>query len=124
MNVLDRTSGSIIMKLAYGITVQEGEDPFVTLIEHANDNFNIATTPGAVAELYPTSADILMAGKFMVDVIPLLRFVPAWIPGAGFKTLAKQWKKAFDDMVQVPYAFTRKMMVCCKLFCSTLSHRG
>ncbi|KAF8893737.1 cytochrome P450 [Mucidula mucida] len=92
---LRKTSGSIIMKLAYGITVQEGEDPFVTLIEHANDNFNIATTPG----------------KFMVDVIPLLRFVPAWIPGAGFKTLAKQWKKAFDDMVQVPYAFTRKMMV-------------
>lgn len=34
------------MKLAYGITVQEEEDPFVTLIEHANDNFNIATTPG------------------------------------------------------------------------------
>ncbi len=36
------------MKLAYGITVQEGEDPFVTLIEHANDNFNIATTPGTI----------------------------------------------------------------------------
>ncbi|KAF9050876.1 OrdA protein [Hymenopellis radicata] len=91
---LRKTSGSIIVKLAYGITVQEGEDPFVTLIEHANANFNIATTPG----------------KFLVDVFPLLRFVPAWVPGAGFKTLATQWKKAFDDMVQVPYAFTRKMM--------------
>ncbi|KAF8898320.1 cytochrome P450 [Mucidula mucida] len=72
---LRKSSGSIIMKLAYGITVQEGEDPFVTLIEHANDNFNIATTPGA-----------------------------------GFQTLAKEWKKAFDDMVDVPFAFTRKMM--------------
>ncbi|KAF9050853.1 cytochrome P450 [Hymenopellis radicata] len=91
---LRKSSGSIIMKLAYDITVQEGEDPFVTLIEHANDNFNIATTPG----------------KFLVDVFPLLRFVPAWMPGAGFQTLAKQWKKAFDDMVEVPFAFTRKMM--------------
>ncbi|KAF9050869.1 cytochrome P450 [Hymenopellis radicata] len=91
---LRKTSGSIIMKLAYGITVQEGEDPFVTLIEHANDNFNIATTPG----------------KFIVDVFPLLRFVPDWVPGAGYKILAKEWKKAFDDMVQVPYNFTRRMM--------------
>ncbi|KAF8872335.1 cytochrome P450 [Mucidula mucida] len=91
---LRKTSGSIIMKLAYGITVQDEEDPFVSLIEHANDNFNIATTPG----------------KFMVDVFPLLRFVPAWVPGAGFQILAKEWKKAFDDMVQVPYNFTRKMM--------------
>lgn len=34
------------MKLAYGIEVQETNDPFVTLIEQANDNFNIASTPG------------------------------------------------------------------------------
>lgn len=51
-------------------------------------------------------------GKFLVDVIPALRFVPSWMPGAGFKTLASQWQKAFDDMVEVPYNFTRKMMVC------------
>jgi hypothetical protein len=34
------------MKMTYGIAVQENDDPFVTLIEHANDNFNIASTPG------------------------------------------------------------------------------
>ncbi len=39
------------MKLAYGITVQDEEDPFVSLIEHANDNFNIATTPGNVVDI-------------------------------------------------------------------------
>lgn len=33
------------------------------------------------------------------------------MPGAGFKTLAKQWQKAFNDMVEVPYNFTRKMIV-------------
>jgi len=41
-----RTSGAIIMKLTYGIEVQEKNDPFVELIEHANDNFSLATKPG------------------------------------------------------------------------------
>lgn len=41
-----RTSGSIILKLSYGIEVQEENDPFVSLIERANDNFSLATKPG------------------------------------------------------------------------------
>ena len=41
-----RTSGAIIMKITYGIDVQEQNDPFVELIEHANDNFSLATAPG------------------------------------------------------------------------------
>ena len=47
----------------------------------------------------------------MVDVLPILRYIPAWFPGAGFQKLGREWKKAFDDMVDVPYSFTRKMMV-------------
>jgi hypothetical protein len=41
-----RLTGAIILRITYGIEVQEEEDPFVTLIEDANDNFNVATTPG------------------------------------------------------------------------------
>lgn len=41
------------MKLAYGITVREQDDPFVTLIEKANDNFSVATTPGTLSVFLP-----------------------------------------------------------------------
>lgn len=34
------------MKMTYGIEILENNDPFVTLIEDANRNFNIASTPG------------------------------------------------------------------------------
>lgn len=39
-------TGALVLRITYGIEVQEEEDPFVTLIEKANDNFNIATAPG------------------------------------------------------------------------------
>ncbi|KAK1231056.1 hypothetical protein PQX77_005832 [Marasmius sp. AFHP31] len=91
---LRKTSGALIMKITYGIEVQEDSDPFVELIEHANDNFSLATAPGA----------------FLVDVFPSLRHIPAGFPGGGFHELASKWAKAFNDMVEVPYAYARNLM--------------
>ncbi|KAF9058629.1 cytochrome P450 [Rhodocollybia butyracea] len=93
-NNLRKTSGAIIMKLTYGIDVQEENDPFVTLIEQANDNFSLATKPGA----------------FLIDIFPSLKHVPAGFPGAGFRELATKWGKDFDAMVEAPFNFTRELM--------------
>jgi hypothetical protein len=94
--VLFRLAGGIILKITYGIEVQEGEDHFVRLIEKANSNFNIATVPGA----------------FLVDFFPWLHHLPEWLPGMGFLRTARQWAQDTADMVEVPYAFTKEQMVC------------
>ncbi|KAJ7580221.1 cytochrome P450 [Mycena floridula] len=91
---LRRTAGSIIMQLAYGIEVQDDSDPFIELIEEANDNFSAATTPGA----------------FAVDFVPSLRYIPSWFPGAGFKKLADQFRQAFNDMVEKPYIYSKLLI--------------
>ncbi|KAG7446976.1 cytochrome P450 [Guyanagaster necrorhizus] len=91
---LRKTSGSIILKVTYGIDVQEENDPFVKLIESSNTNFGIATTPGT----------------FLVDNFPALRHLPENWPGAGFKRLAKKWAEIFDNVIEVPYAFTKGQM--------------
>lgn len=92
----DRLTGGIILKIAYGYDVQwEGADPYIDLIEGANENFNTATTPGA----------------FLVDVLPSLKNLPSWFPGTGFLELAKKWRKDTDSMVEVPYAYTKQQMV-------------
>ncbi|KAK0215676.1 cytochrome P450 [Armillaria fumosa] len=91
---LRKTSGSIILKVTYGIDVQEENDPFVELIESSNTNFGIATIPGA----------------FLVDSFPALRHLPENWPGAGFKRLAKKWAKVFNNVVEVPFAFTKGQM--------------
>ncbi|KAF8896779.1 OrdA protein [Gymnopilus junonius] len=82
---LRKLAGGIIMRSTYGYEVQDGEDPFVNLIEHANDNFNAATVP----ELSP---------------------LPEWFPGAGFLKTAREWAKDTARMVDVPYDYTKEQM--------------
>ncbi|KAF9463803.1 OrdA protein [Collybia nuda] len=94
MTHLRKLAGGIILKLTYGIEVQEGDDPFVDLIENANHNFSAATVPGA----------------FLVDFFPALRQLPEWLPGMGFMKTARIWAQATADMIEVPFAFTQKNM--------------
>jgi hypothetical protein len=61
--------------------------------------------------LTPSRLFSSVPGNFLVDVFPFLRHIPAWCPGANFKRLAAKWRQAFDDMVEVPYAHTKKLMV-------------
>jgi hypothetical protein len=93
--MLSRLAGGIILKITYGIEVQEGNDHFVSLIEKANANFNVATVPGA----------------FLVDFFPQLRHLPEWLPGMSFMKSAREWAQDTAGMVEVPYAFTREQMV-------------
>lgn len=90
-----RTAGAIILKLSHGYEVQEGEDPIVNLVDTATEQFSLATAPGA----------------FLVDVFPLLRYVPSWFPGAGFQKTAKEWKDIINQMADVPHEFVKQRMV-------------
>lgn len=83
------------MDITYGIEVLAENDPYVEMAEAALDSVNRAATPGA----------------YMVDIFPLLKFVPAWVPGAGFQRKAKEWKKLLDDVIDLPYALLKKQMV-------------
>ncbi|KAJ7059778.1 cytochrome P450 [Mycena amicta] len=87
-----KLTGAIILRITYGIEVQEEDDPFVSLIEKANDNFSAATAPGA----------------FMVDVFPSLLYIPELL--APFKQKAKVWARATTNMVEAPYLFVRRQM--------------
>lgn len=81
--------------MSYGYPVQEGDDPYVNLVEYAVDQFSQISRPGA----------------FLVDIIPSLRHMPSWFPGAGFKIKAQSWRKTLDEMVDVPYEFVKHRMV-------------
>jgi hypothetical protein len=50
-------------------------------------------------------------GAFLVDVIPLLKYVPEWFPGAGFQKKAKAWKKFALTMVEAPFAAAKRNIV-------------
>lgn len=91
-----RCAGSIMLKLSHGYDVQEGSDPIVDLVGNAIEQFTLSTAPGA----------------WLVDVFPALRYVPKWVPGAGFQKIAASWKKTLMDMADIPHEFVKKRMVC------------
>ena len=50
-------------------------------------------------------------GAFLVDLIPILKYVPAWFPGAGFKRKASHWSKVNADVVEKPFQFVAEQVV-------------
>ncbi|KAF4439928.1 hypothetical protein F53441_12429 [Fusarium austroafricanum] len=92
MDHIRREAGSVILKIAYGYTSEQfKEDVLINMAGKAMDDF------GRTA----------VAGAFLVDIIPILRYVPEWVPGVNFKRLANQLQLELDDLVEKPYAFVK-----------------
>ena len=75
------------MEILYGITVLNINDPYMSIAEEVLEGFAEAAAPGA----------------FLVDLIPILKYVPSWFPGAGFKKKAERWRVSFTDLLEKPY---------------------
>ncbi|CAL1709868.1 unnamed protein product [Somion occarium] len=81
-NSVKRFTSAVILGTMYGHkTASFSTDRFAQRIFHSASIF----------------AGSLAPGKFLVDVMPWLQYVPSWVPGAGWKKLAAQW--AEDDRV-------------------------
>ncbi|KAF8884166.1 cytochrome P450 [Infundibulicybe gibba] len=76
-----------IMEIAYGIKVEDTNDPYITIAEEA------------VAGL----AEAGVAGTFLVDLIPMLKYVPAWMPGAGFRRKAAHVRSVIRQLTDKPW---------------------
>ncbi len=56
----------------------------------------------------------------MVDYIPFLKYVPAWVPGASSKKLGKLYKPGAEDMRDLPYDAAKNDVVSCAFVPSCL----
>lgn len=50
-------------------------------------------------------------GRWLVNFLPWLRFIPAWVPGAGFKRAAADYKKRLSRIDEVPFAWAKEQIV-------------
>ncbi|CAK5284911.1 unnamed protein product [Mycena citricolor] len=87
-------AAGIIMDIAYGIKIRTSDDQYVSIVAEAVHGLSVASVPGA----------------FLVDIIPPLKYIPRWVPGAGFKREAQKWCKATMDAVEMPFSETKRMM--------------
>lgn len=55
-------------------------------------------------------AEALISGAYLVDLFPILRYVPHWVPGATFKKRANDLKKCVKDSLELPFQEARRRM--------------
>ncbi|GJE98982.1 cytochrome P450 [Phanerochaete sordida] len=80
-------AGSNVLKIVYSMELESADDPRLDVIEKSVKVFSRVTT----------------AGAYLVDSFPILKHVPAWLPGAQFKRDAAAWKPIVDEMHMLPY---------------------
>lgn len=85
-----------VMTITYGLELKPEHDPHIEAAEKAVEAL----------------ANVPYAGAFMVDIFPSLKYVPSWMPGAGFKRKAKGWKALALDSLNKPFNTLRAEMVC------------
>jgi len=86
--------GTMIVELSYGRDTKIGDVGYIDYAEYVQEIFTYAARSFA----------------FLVDIIPLLRHVPEWLPGAGFQKQARIWRKELDTMAQVPFDMVKSDM--------------
>ena len=93
--IMSSTFAATIMKIAYGISVQESGDPYISMAEIAFTGVAEAGIPGA----------------FWVDSFPVLKYVPSWFPGASFQKKGALWREATDTMAEKPFRHVQEQLV-------------
>ena len=82
--------------MTYSINVQPYNDPYIKIAEEA----------------VAANAMLMVPGAFLVDIIPILKYVPEWFPGAKFQTTASMMRKHATLIRNTTFAATEELMVC------------
>lgn len=84
----------MLLKMIYGYQVEpHGSDPLVAINEQMVDIFASVTVPGA----------------WVVDIIPWVRYLPDWMPGTGFKTVARNAQAVITAAADIPFQFAKQV---------------
>ncbi|KAJ3996471.1 cytochrome P450, partial [Lentinula boryana] len=91
---IQQMTRSIILGIAYGIDALPKDDPSIAAAERMFSVLNIAGIPGS----------------FLVDIFPILRYVPSWFPGASFKQKAQKWYGIRNATITPPFLQVKQAM--------------
>ncbi|EJD49134.1 cytochrome P450 [Auricularia subglabra TFB-10046 SS5] len=86
-------SAALMLKLIYGYNAAEADDRLVEIVEKGMVAFSQSSTPG-----------------WMVDIIPAIRFLPAWLPGMGFLRQASVWRVDGLAMWHEPFKYVKSQL--------------
>ena len=100
------------MDVVYGIQVTGMTDPYITIAEKVIEMLASAVLPGAfLVDLLPLCA--CLGDKAIPRLLNLfqVRYVPGWLPGAGFQRFADFTKRLSEKMLDEPMKAIERAMV-------------
>ncbi len=87
--------GSISLSMTYGVDILPENDPNMELAYRASKTLN----------------ESLSTGSRFVDLIPFLKYFPAWFPGASFQNIAAESRILARDLREGIFAEAQKKWV-------------
>ncbi|GJJ14350.1 hypothetical protein Clacol_008614 [Clathrus columnatus] len=98
---------TVIVRVTYGSYLTDEDDPCFSIPMQTMSDFSTAAVPG----------------DFLVKFFPVLRYLPKWMPGAGFLKKAEEWGKNQYDSAWMPYKWTEDHMSIIITSCKRLQAR-
>ncbi|KAL1681124.1 cytochrome P450 [Schizophyllum commune] len=86
-------AGDLILRVTYGY-VSKGYDPMIKMAEEITD----------------AASEFGAPGKWLVDIFPVLRYVPDWFPGTGWKQAVKEQHDNVQKLINTPYEWVKQEM--------------
>ncbi|KAN0115759.1 cytochrome P450 [Russula decolorans] len=92
---LNRLSGSVVLAMGYGYEVKELND----------------RTVKAAKKMVQLMGEIALPGALLVNILPLLRHIPEWLPWLSYKPLARYGYDIGQVVLHVPMEFARESIL-------------
>lgn len=83
------------MEIVYGIKIQGLDNEYVQNAEEALEGF----------------ADAAVPGRYLVDTFPIMKYIPSWFPGAGWKRKANHWRHVNQEVCHGPFDMVKEQIV-------------
>ncbi|KZT68558.1 cytochrome P450 [Daedalea quercina L-15889] len=87
-----RFLAALVVEAVYGHQITSLEDKYINLMDRAMEG-TVATGE---------------AGATLIDILPFLKHVPAWMPGAAFKRAALHTRSLLQASNEVPYRMVKE----------------
>ena len=100
--VINRMIGIMIMRIVYGLDVYGPDEKYIQIAEESMECFGAVFNPG----------------RYLVQTLPWLRFVPAWFPGAKFQRDFAAWKPLVAAARDLPWEAAAEKKVSCVAYVS------
>jgi hypothetical protein len=105
--------------IAYGYSVEGNNDYILDVVEAAMNGFSECLDPGAyLVDMIPfRKSPFLLNVLLRMPTTPsflsprVVRHVPDWFPGTGWKLKAKRYAELLEDTTELPYQFVKDQMV-------------